>query len=131
PSAPGTMTATASTTSETALAWGASTSTLGVTGYQVERCQGAGCTNFAQIATPTATSYQDTSVSASTTYSYRVRAVDSAGKTGPYSNVATATTGLTVTPGTAVVTFSQTGPFAALGPRRGDATRAVGGAARD
>ena len=29
-----------------------STDNVGVTGYQIERCQGAGCTNFAQIATP-------------------------------------------------------------------------------
>ena len=65
--------------SEVDLSWGASTDNVGVTGYQVERCQGAGCTNFAQIATPTGTTYKDTSVSASTSYSYRVRATDAAG----------------------------------------------------
>jgi len=118
PSQPGTLTATAVSSSEVDLSWGASTGTLGVAGYQVERCQGAGCTSFTQIAAPagTATSYQDTSVSASTSYSYRVRAVDSAGETGPYSNIATATTGLAITPGTAVVTFRQTAQFAAQGP---------------
>ena len=52
----------------------------------------AGCSNFTQIATPTGTSYKDTSVSPSTSYSYRVRASDAAGNLGPYSNAASATT---------------------------------------
>jgi len=131
PSQPGTLTATAVSSSEVDLSWGASTGTLGVAGYQVERCQGAGCTSFTQIAAPagTATSYQDTSVSASTSYSYRVRAVDSAGETGPYSNIATATTGLAITPGTAVVTFRQTAQFAAQGPGSGTPTWSVDGVA--
>ena len=38
--------------------WTAATDNVGVTGYLVERCQGAGCTNFAQIATPTGTTLQ-------------------------------------------------------------------------
>jgi hypothetical protein len=129
PSAPGTLTATTVSTGEIDLAWGASASSAGVSGYQVERCQGAGCSNFAQIAAPAATSYKDTSVAASTSYSYRVRAADSAGKLGPYSNVATATTGLTVTPATAVVTFSQTAQFTAQGPGSGTATWSVDGVA--
>ena len=57
----------------------------------MERCQGAGCTNFAQIAAPAGTSYKDTSVSPSTSYSYRVRATDAAGNLSPYSNTASAT----------------------------------------
>ena len=32
------------------LSWTASTDNMGVTGYQVERCQGAGCSSFSQIA---------------------------------------------------------------------------------
>ena len=94
PTQPGTLTATAVSGGEVDLSWGASSDNVGVTGYQVERCQGAGCTNFAQIATVagTATSYKDTSVSASTSYSYRVRATDAAGNLGPYSNTASATT---------------------------------------
>ena len=94
PTQPGTLTATAASASEVDLSWGASTDNVGVTGYQVERCQGAGCTNFAQIATTTGTgtTYKDTSVSASNTYSYRVRATDAAGNLSPYSNTASATT---------------------------------------
>ena len=43
---PGTLTATAAA-GEIDLCWGASTDDVGVTGYQVERCQGADCTDFA------------------------------------------------------------------------------------
>jgi outer membrane protein assembly factor BamB len=94
PTQPGTLTSTAASASEVDLSWGASTDNVGVTGYQVERCSGSGCTNFAQIATTTGTgtSYKDTSVSAPNSYSYRVRATDAAGNLSPYSNVSTATT---------------------------------------
>ena len=92
PTQPGTLTANAASASEVDLAWGASNDNVGVTGYQVERCQGTGCSNFAQIATPNGTSYQDTTVSASTSYSYRVRATDAAGNLSPYSNTANAST---------------------------------------
>ena len=92
PSQPGTLTATAVSGGEIDLSWGASSDNVGVTGYQLERCQGAGCSNFTQIATPTATSYKDTTVTASTSYSYRVRATDAAGNLSPYSNTATTTT---------------------------------------
>ena len=54
PSAPGTLSATASGSTQINLAWGAATDNVGVTGYRVERCAGAGCSTFAQIATPTA-----------------------------------------------------------------------------
>jgi hypothetical protein len=76
PMQPGTLTANAVSSSEVDLSWGASTDNVGVTGYQIERCSGTGCTNFAQIATVTGTTYKDTSTVASTTYSYRVRAKD-------------------------------------------------------
>src|SRR5262249_5613341 len=68
------------------------TDNVAVTGYLVERCQGAGCTNFAQVGTATTTSYKDTSVAASTSYSYRVRATDAAGNPSPYTSTASATT---------------------------------------
>ena len=74
------------------LNWTASTDNVGVTGYRVERCQGAGCTNFAQVGTPTATTFSDTGLAASTTYRYQVRAVDAAGNLSAYSSIATATT---------------------------------------
>ena len=87
PSAPGALTATVVGTTEVDLKWGAATARVPITGYQVERCQGVGCSSFTQIATPTGTTYNDTGVTPNTTYSYRVRAVTSAGA-GPYSNTA-------------------------------------------
>ena len=59
----------------------------------MERCQGAGCTSFAQIATPAGTTFGDTGLTASTSYRYRVKAVDAATNVSVnYSNVASATT---------------------------------------
>jgi hypothetical protein len=92
PSAPGTLTATATAT-QIALAWGAATDNVGVTGYRVERCQGVGCTTFVQIAAPTGLTYTDTGLAAATSYSYRVRAIDAAALLGPYANTATLATG--------------------------------------
>jgi fibronectin type 3 domain-containing protein/azurin len=92
PTAPTGLGATAASASQINLSWTASTDNVGVTGYQVERCQNAGCSNFAQVATPTGTTFQDTGLLASTPYSYRVRAVDAAANPSGYSNTASATT---------------------------------------
>ena len=92
PSAPGALTAAATSGSQINLMWTAATDDVGVTGYLVERCQGAGCTAFAQIAALNATSFSDAGLPTNTTYGYRVRATDAAGNLGPYSNVASATT---------------------------------------
>jgi glucose/arabinose dehydrogenase/fibronectin type 3 domain-containing protein len=92
PGAPGTLSGTASSSSQINLTWGAATDNVGVTGYLVERCTGEGCSNFVQIATPGGTSYTDASLAANTTYVYRVRAADAVGNQGPYSNTATVAT---------------------------------------
>jgi fibronectin type 3 domain-containing protein len=92
PTAPTGLTATATSSSQVNLSWTASTDNVGVTGYRVERCQGASCSTFAQIATPTATIYSDSGLTASTSYSYRVRGTDAAGNLSGYSNTASATT---------------------------------------
>jgi dihydrofolate reductase/chitodextrinase len=92
PTAPSNLTATAISGNQINLAWTASTDNVGVTGYLLERCTGASCSTFAQIATPAATSYSDTGLIASTSYSYRVRATDAASNLSAYSNVASATT---------------------------------------
>jgi hypothetical protein len=86
------LTATAASASQINLAWTASTDNVGVTGYRVERCSGAGCTTFAQIGTPTSTTFSETLLTANTSYSCRVRATDAAGNLSNYSNIATATT---------------------------------------
>ena len=94
PTAPSGSTATAVSASQINLAWTASTDNVAVTGYRLERCQGAGCSNFVQVATPTSTSYNDTGLAAATSYSYRVRAADAAGNLSGYSSVQSATTPL-------------------------------------
>jgi hypothetical protein len=86
------------------LSWTASTDNVGVTNYLIERCQNAECSNFAQIAAPTATNYSDMALAAGTSYSYRVCARDAAGNLSPYSNTATTTT-LTAAP--TAITFVQ------------------------
>src|SRR5262249_53583937 len=58
--APTNLSATAAGSSQINLSWTASTDNVGVTGYRVERCQGTGCSNFAQIATPAGTSFNNT-----------------------------------------------------------------------
>jgi len=92
PSAPGTLGATAISSSRIDLSWGPASDNVGVSRYRIERCQGSGCSSFTEIATTPSTSYSDTGLSASTAYSYRVRAEDAVPNLGPYSNTASATT---------------------------------------
>ena len=98
PSAPGTLTATAVSGTQVNLSWGAATDNVGVVGYRLERCQGAGCTELTRIANPTGTTYSDTGLAVNTSYSYQVRAQDAAVNLGPGSNIATTTT-LSTIPG--------------------------------
>ena len=90
PTVPTNLTAAGAGSTQINLSWTASTDNVGVTGYLIERCQGAGCSNFAQIATSTTTSYSNTGLTAGTSYSYRARATDAAGNLSSYSNTATA-----------------------------------------
>ena len=129
PTAPTNLTATAASTTQINLSWTASTDNVGVTGYKVERCSGAACANFVQIATPTGITLNDTGLMASTSYSYRVRANDAAGNNSAYSNTASATTpaasgniSVTISPKRGGLTISQTMPFTAT------VTNDVGGA---
>jgi RHS repeat-associated protein len=92
PTAPGSLSATATNAAQINLSWTASTDNVGVTNYQLERCQGAGCSAFVQIATPVTTVFSDTGLQGATSYSYRVRAADVAGNLSTYSNVGSATT---------------------------------------
>jgi hypothetical protein len=91
PAAPTALSATAVSSSQINLAW--TDNANNEDGFKIERCQGAGCTSFAQIATVGAnvTSFNNTGLTASTSYSYRVRANNSAGDSD-YSNTASATT---------------------------------------
>jgi len=104
PTAPTTLGAVTLSTQAT-LSWVASTDNVAVTGYLVERCSGAACTDFVQIAQPSGTAYVNLGLTASTTYSYRVRARDAAGNLSSYSDVLTITT-----PAAPVDTQSPTAP---------------------
>jgi chitodextrinase len=95
PTAPSNLTATTASSSQVNLKWTASTDNVGVTGYLVERCEGAGCTSFTQVATVSGTTYSNTGLAADTVYRFRVRATDAAGNLSPYSNVASASTDVT------------------------------------
>lgn len=108
PTAATNLTATAASGSQINLSWTGSMDNVGVTGYRVERCQGAGCASFAQIATPAGTVYSDTALTAGTSYSYRVRATDAAANLSSYSNTATATTTADTEPPTAPSNLTAT-----------------------
>lgn len=92
PTAPSNLAATAASDTQINLSWTAALDAVGVTAYRVERCQGASCTTFSEIGTTSTATYNNTGLTASTTYRYRTRAQDGAGNLGPYSNIAQATT---------------------------------------
>ncbi len=109
PTTPGNPVATPVGSTAINLTWTASTDNVGVTGYLVERCQGATCTTFAQIGAPTGTSYSNSGLSPSATYRYRVRARDAAGNISAYSAIVSATT-TTATADTTPPTVSIASP---------------------
>jgi len=85
PTVPAGVTATPVSYSQVNLSWTASFDNVGVAGYFVYR-------NGAQVGSSYTTSYQDTSVSASTTYTYTVAAYDGGGNVSSQSAPASATT---------------------------------------
>ncbi len=91
PNAPSNLIASAVSASQINLSW--ADNSTNESGFKIERCQGAGCTSFVQIATVAAgvTGYGDPSLASSTTYTYRVRAWNASGDSA-YSNTAQATT---------------------------------------
>lgn len=91
PSEPTGLTATPVSSSQINLTWVDSDTTE--QGFKIERCIGAGCSDFVQIATVAAnvTSYSNTGLTGSTSYSYRVRAYNASGDSN-YSNTASAVT---------------------------------------
>jgi chitodextrinase len=85
PSAPTSLTATASGATQVDLSWSASSDDVGVASYEIDR-------NGAPLGTASTTSFTDTSAQPSTTYTYTVAALDAAGNRSPDSAPATATT---------------------------------------
>jgi YD repeat-containing protein len=93
PSVPGSLIASPSSSTQINLDWTVSTDNIGVSGYRVERCQGGGgCSNFVELATVSTNSYNDTGLTAGTSYIYRVRTTDAVGNMSSYSNLAAAST---------------------------------------
>jgi len=114
PSTPSGLTATAASSSQINLSWTASTDNVGVTGYDVYR----GGTLIGSSAT---TSYSDTGLTASTSYSYTVKAKDAAGNVSAASAAASATTQAGGGGGGTYTALSRTGWTATSNPTSGDA----------
>ena len=115
------LTATAVTPTQVDLSWGASTDTAGVSGYRVERCQGAGCSNFTQIATPTGTTLQRHGPDRQHQLQLpRPRGRQRRATLGAYSNTATGVHGLDrLAPRTATLTFTRDAAVHGAGPGSG------------
>lgn len=88
---PANLRATTLSTAEIELTW--NDNSVDETGFQIERCQGVGCTSFSLLTTvgPNVTTYTDGGLSADTSYGYRVRAVK-IGAESFYTNRAAAAT---------------------------------------
>ena len=118
PQAPANLTATAASSSEIDLGWAAS-ATSGVT-YTVMR-------NGAAVASGlTATTYSDTGLTASTTYTYTVEAVNAAGAS-PASESVAATTSASVTVATPAITTSPVNQSVTIGRTATFSVKASGG----
>jgi Domain of unknown function (DUF1929)/Fibronectin type III domain len=126
------LTATATSSTQINLAWTANPTADNVTQYNVYRSTTAGFTvNTATdtpIATPTTNSYSDTGLTASTTYYYRVAAVNTGG-IGTTSNIASATTSGTPVTDTTPPTVTITSPANGASVKRGNVR--VSGTASD
>jgi chitinase len=85
PTAPGNLSSTGKTSTSVSLAWTASTDNVGVTGYEVFR-------GGTSVTTVTGTSATVSGLTASTAYTFTVKAKDAAGNTSAASNALTVTT---------------------------------------
>jgi PKD repeat protein len=110
PSTPAGLIATATSSTAINLSWTISTDDVAVTGYQVSR-------GGSLVATVPSSTYQDTGLTPSTSYSYTVVAMDAAGNLSDPSTVAMTTTeadsgggGNSVFPGAIFDCSPRTGP---------------------
>ncbi|KKR45511.1 MAG: Alpha amylase catalytic region [Parcubacteria group bacterium GW2011_GWA2_40_14] len=96
PSVPAGLVVSIVSGSQINLTWTASTDNVAVTGYKIYR-GGTQISTTAALATSTTISYSDTSLQASTVYSYTVAAYDAVGNNSAQSTSVSATT-LSLTP---------------------------------
>jgi hypothetical protein len=91
PAAPSGLTATTVSRTQINLSWADNSGDE--TGFKIERCKTANCTNYAEISQVGAnvTTFADTGLTKNTTYRYRVRAFNANGNSA-YSNAASART---------------------------------------
>jgi hypothetical protein len=126
PNAPSGLTATAASSSQINLQW--VDNSTDETSFSIERCSGANCSNFAQIGSkPAGTiTFSDTGLAASTSYSYRVQALNGS-LASAYSNTATTTTQGTQPPPdtTHVWVTGLTGSKSSIGKAQWRATAAI------
>jgi len=101
--APTALSATTESATQIDLWW--TDNALNETGFAIERCTTDGCSNFTQLAVvaPNTETYQDFSVVAEESYTYRVSAVAAFGNSAP-TNESTATTRVPLAPSDLVVT---------------------------
>ena len=85
PTTPSNLTAVVISSSQINLSWTASTDNVGVSGYAVFK-------NDSKIADVMGTTYNNTALASSTTYTYAIRAYDAAGNISDYSSSVSATT---------------------------------------
>jgi hypothetical protein len=87
PTAPTGLTATTVLGAAISLTW--TDNSTNESGFRIERCQGASCTNFGEIAQTGADTqtYQDATGVSGRWYRYRVRAVNAQGNFSAYSNI--------------------------------------------
>ncbi|TCM91055.1 hypothetical protein EV294_109132 [Paenibacillus sp. BK033] len=102
PTAPTNATATAASSNQINLSWTASTDNVGVTGYNVYR-------GGVLAGSSAGTSYSDTGLTASTSYSYTVKAKDAAGNESAASSTVSATTLAAGSGGTTGGTYNVNG----------------------
>lgn len=93
------------------LNWSAATDNVAVAGYNIERCQGSGCTNFSSVGQfgPSVT-YTDATLSPGLPYSYRMKARDTSGNVSiSYSSIVSITTPSATLPSIVSASTSVTG----------------------
>jgi len=107
PAPPANVTAAAASATTAALSWSPSINNVGVAGYEIFR-------GGVKVATSTTTSSNDSVLTPSTTYCYRIAAYDAAGNISSLSNEACASlpasvvpVSLTVSPDNAIITGSH------------------------